>query len=199
MLPSRLACIASLWLCLVLAPTAHAQSDPSSAPADMPVLRERLSLREPMAPRVERSWYGWQTLVADLGSGTVVLGLLLSDSEATPVLVALTVWGLATPVLHVLHGNYAYAAVSLGARVAGVAASFLAAVFVFLASGWGNDPPSALLWVTPVAFVVGIAAIEAGYLAFEERKVVPGTARLRVAPLADRSTRTVGLAVLGEL
>jgi len=201
MTASRLAGVAWLWLCLMLAPTAHAQGDPGSAPADLPALRERLQLREPMAPRVERVWYGWQTLLADGATGAVLLGLLIGEEEADPIWVALAVWGLATPLIHVAHGNYAHAFASVGLRAGSVAVSFLVFVFTLFAA-WGSDDGSgimALTWVAIVSSVIGVAAIDAGILAYEERTVSPGSATLQLAPFVDRATRTLGLALVGQL
>lgn len=190
---SRLACVAWLWLYLILTPHAHAQQDARSAPADAPAVREPLQLREPMAPRVERVWYGWQTLIADGVAGPVLLGLLMSESDTAPIWITFATWGLAAPVLHFAHGNFAEGAASIALRAGGVGLTALVFVFSWLAgSGSGG-------WVAAVACVIGIAAIDAGALAYEERTVTRQNAALQLAPLADRATRTLGLMLVGTL
>lgn len=195
----RLFAIAWLGLCLVCA-TAHAQGDPRGAPADLPALRQRLQLREPLAPRLERTWYGWQTLLADAVTGSVLFGLLASDpDDADPVVAALVAWGLATPIVHAVHGNLLHGGASILLRAGAVGLSYLTFIFAFIASWNGSSAAYGFVWVAIAGSIIGVAAIDAAALAYTERRVAPSTSGLWIGPFADRATRTFGLTLRGAM
>ena len=74
------------------------------------------------AQTAEVSWYGWQTLLSDAASGSVMLtgATLLKDHDglSTAVVVSgLMGYELGAPVVHILHHQRGHAPASLGLRL----------------------------------------------------------------------------------
>ena len=194
MTASRLAWIAWLWLCLILAPTAHAQGDPGTAPADLPVLRERLQLHEPMARGASALYAG--DAIADAINGHAAARAMTSAERGRTGWGTLAVWAWTA-------GDSCRARNYDRPRERSERSNAVVMGFWCSSShggGWGaRESGAAVDGGTAVSSVIGIAAIDAGIMAYKKRTVTPGSAELQLAPFAERATRTLGLSLAGKL
>lgn len=158
-----------------------------------------------LAPREpERRWYGWQTLLVDAGSFSLLIagGYTNSGPESNTTGGVLTGFGslgylFGPAIVHAAHGHWGKAGGSFGIRagsvvllIAGVASCFDESLF------HGNSCDSnVLLWLGVIGFF-GAPVIDAAVLAHED--VTPGDeARLTLAPWFDPSRRTSGFTLRG--
>ncbi len=85
---------------------------------------------ESTSPRseTETSWYGWQTLIVDLGSHAAATGAVVAsggfgDKPTTAQYAIAFSWlgayVLGTPIVHAAHGHWDRAGISLSMRAAG--------------------------------------------------------------------------------
>ncbi len=124
-------------------------------------------------PKAERSWYGWQILLVDVGSlalaGGGFVGWIGTDSPG-PFIALLAcgslAYGVSSPVVHALHGNMTTSWVSLALHWG---TALLDTGFVFLA-GYALAP--AIVFIAPAILLIP-STIEAAALAYEMKLVTP--------------------------
>ncbi len=141
--------------------------------------------------RKRRSWYGWQTLVADGASFTFIVAASGSShqGDADSVLATVGVLGyfFGAPSVHWAHENVGKGFASLGIRGGSTTLFVLGAVSCF--DGWaggGGNGDCTIMWL---GFLGMIAAIPIDAAAFAYEDVVPEEAslgplrRLRLSPV----------------
>jgi hypothetical protein len=124
-------------------------------------------------PEPTRTWYGWQTLLADGAS----LGLILvSASGHGESLQGFTVAGVlgyffAPPIVHWAHGNASNGFASLGIRAGGALLVVVGAVGAY-GGGHGSSGggPGVALAVAGVVCMIAAIPIDAAALAYDEPK-----------------------------
>ncbi len=116
--------------------------------------------------KVERRWYGWQTLIADGLSVVTVFGLV-----ALP---------FATPIIHAAHGHEGKAWGSLGMRAGSVAAGGVVAT-VLENDCSPNRESDCRLWAALWGYLVGAVGlvtsvvVDAALIAYEDEPPPPTT------------------------
>jgi hypothetical protein len=97
--------------------------------------------RRPEQPEYEKVWYGYQTLIADAASATLFAGGLFSKSGGA-TLGGYLGFVLATPIVHMVHGNIGPGFGSIGLRllmpVIGIGVGAIAGVIIGGTSGSGS-------------------------------------------------------------
>jgi len=173
--------VASLVLALAVAVPAQAQQDEEIPPT--------------------RTWYGWQTLIADsLSISTIVVGASFDDGGGALVGVGIVSLLVTPAIIHAAHRNWLLMGVSLGLRVGG-SALLLAGIIQSLSNiDWGSDeenPPSddgssGTVLVILGTFALISAPILDAVLAIEERAPAQSSA-WTVRPWASARDRSAGM------
>lgn len=94
-------------------------------------------------PKLTERWYGWQTLIADAAAvGLVVAGL----ERRRPAVFAsgITLYGLAAPTIHWLHGQPRQGNISAAIRIGGVVLFTVSAMTGAAKNGTINNPSTYL-------------------------------------------------------
>lgn len=103
--------------CRCLPSPSSYSAPPTVTPATLPLVAPTARPRNP--PTVVR-WYGWQTLLFDIGASA--LGFVAVGTDSVGVAIASgAVSLLGPPIVHMAHGNYSNAGVSFGLRGGNVA------------------------------------------------------------------------------
>lgn len=150
---------------------------------------------EAASPKPERTWYGWQTIIADV-SGLALIAL--SSDDAAPGVAGLAILTLGSPIIHAAHLNTKSALISLGIRFASVGLLVLGALFVTdnLFDG-GQDDSSAAVGVVSIILGItgGLAAVvvDASLLAYTEYPRKARESQVNLAPLVDPVRGSYGL------
>jgi hypothetical protein len=105
-----LTCAAILLLSLSSANAASADDDDADPPAPA-------AASTPASSAPETRWYGWQTILVDIGS--VGLGVAVGRAAGTGagLAVGLTGYAIGAPIVHLAHGEGGDAGVSVGLRL----------------------------------------------------------------------------------
>ena len=156
--------------------------------------KERLPPAEE-APQTERIWYGWQTLVCDFVAISVVV---IGSDEVAPVVVGLSLFGVASPIVHVVHQNYENGFISFGIRGASIGLFFLGG-YLIAGSIFDGGARSVPIGVTSIILSLtgALAAVltDATLLAFETKPRKPSEPSASLVPLVDPKRATYGLQV----
>jgi hypothetical protein len=105
-----LACAAILLLSLSSANAASADEDDAGQPAPAAASTPASSVRE-------TRWYGWQTMLVDIGSVGLGVAAGRAAGTGTGFAVALTGYAVGAPIVHLAHGEGGDAGVSVGLRL----------------------------------------------------------------------------------
>ena len=177
------------------APAPAPQPAPAPAPAPVPA-----PARAPEGPRYEKVWYGYQTLIADgLSLALLTGGVVAKASE--PIVAGYVGFVLASPIVHMAHGNVGPGFGSIGTRLfvpwigAGIGA--ITGLIVGGTSGsgavadFGSRANGALngAVIGTVIGVVGCIAIDAAGLAYTKERV--DDANVSLAPRPPQPTFTL--------
>lgn len=140
------------------------------------------------APTTESRWYGWQTLIADGASLTLLTAAGFARSGPTAG-VAVAGYVLAAPIVHFAHGNVGRGFGSFGIRVGSPIVCTL--IGAAAGSGKGNSDilDTGALGGAVIGFFVGMGAaiaIDASLLAREQVPVERAGA-LRITPIVAPS------------
>jgi hypothetical protein len=119
-----------------------------------------------------RDWYGWQTLIADVGSFGVATATVYGGGRTLTVAVGL--YFLGAPIVHFAHGNLVGFG-SIGLRLAGAVAAGLSV----LSMGWGGSSSDGIVVLAASAILVP-PIIDASVLAYGEEK--PRDAKTSLLP-----------------
>jgi hypothetical protein len=153
---------------------------------------------EPLAQpaRIERDWYGYQTLIVD-ALALSVLGVVVASEDWDGLFPAYAAYVLATPIVHLANWRPEAALASAGLRLL---SPFLALGIVAMTTtgvdGGGSSPsPAYSLTLLSIGFAVPVA-VDAAALAWKREPRPDALAlRVRVNPRAAAAMVTVG----GEL
>jgi hypothetical protein len=156
--------------------------------------------KDATAPVMEHRWYGWQTLLADGTSASVVAAGGAGNSTAV-VLAGAASYVLAAPIVHGAHGKGWQAVLSLGLRVGLPVAGFqIGAASASCPNGeffCGLEEGA----IGGLVGVLGASVIDAALLAYEEVPVtVPPPARaaaFRWTPTIALDQKRVGVGLQG--
>lgn len=161
---------------------AYAEEDEGAEPAE-----PAADARAPGPGSTRTRWYGWQTLIVDLGGMMAYSAWFTAAGEGDARTNANNVMGpiwygayaLGAPIVHAAHGHWGRAAGSLAMRTAGVAAVALVGMGIgSLASGGDSDGAAAGLAVGVLAGVVTPIVIDAAVLSREKVRVQSGEAKV---------------------
>jgi hypothetical protein len=180
---------------LVLPPGGKTKVEPRCGDrAGAPLVIECASCAEPAAteePEMRRIWYGWQTLIADLGTMSLFLAAA-NDSRRPPAELYLAAATAGAPIIHFAHRNGKRGAISLAIR-AGALAGLAALAAPDDSRGWRDDDLMAMTAAYLLLVHVPMTAIDAAVLG---RKYVPvekpaafQPKLVGVSPLITRSER----------
>jgi hypothetical protein len=139
--------------------------------AGAPLVIECASCAEPPAaeaPEMRRIWYGWQTLIADLGTMSLFL-VAANDSKRPPAELYLAAATAGAPIIHFAHRNGKRGAISLAIR-AGSLAALAALAAPNDSRGWRDDDLMAMTAAYLLLVHLPMTAIDAAVLG---RKYVP--------------------------
>jgi hypothetical protein len=173
---------------LALAAPAAAQSPP--APADTP-------------RRLERRWYGWQTLATDGAAITLLAGTALLTDGAPPGPLPTTGYVLGTlsyafggPIVHFAHGNPGWGFASFGLRVPAPVITSLGAMGVYC--GLQPGEYCGLIGVPFAgAAILAAIAIDAAVFAYDDVPVESvGDTPFRILPIASVTRRGASLGLV---
>jgi len=161
------------------AQTAQPAQPGAPPPGQVVVVQPPAQPTQPKKPRpVEKEWYGWQTLIADAASVALYVGGREAKTESIYD-VGIGTYLLATPVIHIVHGNVGPAFGSLGMRliIPPVAGGF-GFVLGLIIAGNRNADFGDVVGGGVVGFYAGLLtgigaaiAIDAAFLAWE--KITP--------------------------
>jgi hypothetical protein len=155
--------------------------------------------------RPRRSWYGWQTLIADGISTTVFFTALSEDDRGGQDTAEALAWAgilgyeIAPAIVHFAHRNPGRGFASMGIRLGmPLAGAFLGGA---AASGChGTDCKAAAAGVGFLLGMGGAIAIDAALLAFDYRESTARSARRTIlAPLLSLSPQHAFVGLQGEL
>lgn len=171
---------------LVVAPPATAPAATAPPPAK-PAEPPPAAPTAPPPPQYEKVWYGYQTLIADAVSfGLLVGGIASRTSEVTTT--GYLAFLLATPTVHMVHGNVGPGFGSIGLRLLvpliGMGVGALTGLIVGSNQGngsldsFGRGATGAATGAVVGGLIGGGAcvAIDAGGLAYTKERVDGGTA-----------------------
>jgi len=156
------------------------------------------SAQEPSPPppaKPSRTWYGWQTLSADGAAFSLGIAAAASfgrDKPAEPAAalaaLGLLSWGLASPIIHCVHGNFGNGFGSLVIRAFGGFAALVPAFFFTLV------PDSGFLFATAAILLVP-TTLDAAVLAYDRPPVAPPKQGAQLMPTVTptRNGATLGL------
>ena len=153
-----------------------APTTPAPPPAPPPPYRAPV--------RYEKVWYGWQTLVADALSIAVIAAGGAAD-ESQVVGGGIGAFLLATPIIHMAHGNVGQGFGSIGIRLLLPLTAFGIGALAGLIGTAGDSVSDTGEDVLRGAFygllvgVAGCAIIDAAAFAYTKEKVEPAALRLR--------------------
>lgn len=157
-------------------------------------MKDRLPDESLQAPAPKRTWYGWETLIADV-TGTALIALSIdSEDSAGYALGGLAILTLASPIIHLGNSNARGAGISLAIRLGSVGLLLFGAVAIAASiddsfdggSSSGIWPPVGVISV--ILSLAGAAAavvIDASLLAFKEKPRKARDSAVDVAPLLD--------------
>jgi hypothetical protein len=195
---------------LVLPPGGKTKVEPRCGDrAGQPIVIECAGCGQPPAaeePQMRRIWYGWQTLLADLGTMTLFVAVA-RESERPPVELYLASAAASAPIIHFAHRNGRRGAISLAIRGGALAALALLAV-PDASRGSHDDTWLGLTAVYFFAVHVPMTAIDAAVLgrkyvpvaqpaAFQPKLVGVSPLVMRSERVAARSPDTFGAALSG--
>ena len=180
---------------LVLPPGGKTKVEPRCGDrAGAPLVIECATCTEPPAadkPEERRIWYGWQTLLADVGTMTLFLAAA-KDSDRPPVELYLAAATAGAPIIHFAHRNGKRGAISLAIRAGALGALALMAA-PDDSRGWQDEDLLAMTAVYFFAVHVPMTVVDAAVLG---RKYVPvekpaafQPKLVGVSPLITRSDR----------
>jgi hypothetical protein len=197
----------------MFATSAHAQrwnqSPPPPAAADDPAApagsqpwreaKERLPAPDyPGSEIRERTWYGWQTLIADaLGIGLIVFG-----DESDIIFVGIGVLGLGAPLVHFAHANVDGGLISLAIRAGSIGLLVLGGALVGNAifddrsssSETRNTFGAVLIVASIVGGLTGLI-VDAAVLGYETKTRKRDYSTTSVAPWFDPARGSYGVRV----
>jgi hypothetical protein len=168
---------------------------PPPAPAPAPGTANAITEPPKPAPKLEREWYGWQTLIADGAAVSIYFGGVLADASGLRT-AGFLAYLFAAPIVHFTHANIGKGFGSFGMRIGlllgGAGIGALTGVIVgspspTRGSGQASDFPD----VNPVlagailgtaAGVAGAIAIDAFSLAYEKVTAKPAPTAIRATP-----------------
>jgi len=134
------------------------------------------------APTVTRTWYGWQTLVADGGTlaATFVLAATAPSDAALAPLTFIAGYTLAAPIVHFAHGNALRGLASIGVRLVTPSLATLAghAIDGEQVKGYWNDGASIGL----LGGMFAASVVDATFLAWDESVIVPAKRSATIEP-----------------
>jgi hypothetical protein len=183
---------------LVLPPGGQTKVEPRCGDRDgQPLVIECESCGKPPAeeePEMRRIWYGWQTLLADLGTMTLFVAAA-RESERPPVELYLAGAAAGAPIIHFAHRNGKRGAISLAIRGGALGALALLAA-PDDSRGWNDDTWVAVTAVYFLAVHIPMTAIDAAVLARRYIPVAQPAAikpkLVGVSPLVMRTERVAG-------
>lgn len=126
--------------------------------------------------KVEKVWYGWQTLAADAVSGTFLVAGVASKTSALTT-IGIVGYGLGAPTVHWVHGNIGPGFGSLGMRILLPPIGFVIGLIAGAIAGAGKpnnslDEVGSALWTGAIVGTVGgmliPVAIDAAALGYEK-------------------------------
>lgn len=171
-------------------PSVEAPNAPSASPPTSGGPQNEAAPLAAAAP--ERTWYGYQTLVAD-ATTVVVLPLLgVATRSGAVAVTGVAGFTFATPIIHMAHGNYGYGALSFTLR-AGLLVGTAAAV---IGSYTCHNCSYALPWALLGTAMIGVPALDAAVFAYETE--VPKKAPKRSARAFEPTNLTPSVSTDGR-
>jgi hypothetical protein len=135
------------------------------------------------APKYEKTWYGWQTLIADGAAIAMYEGGRASTTAPLKTAGIMTFF-LGTPILHMIHGNVGAGFGSAGLRFALPGLGALVGLFAGIASSNASsadarfDDAADAVAVGVLVGAIGCALIDAGAVAYAKERVDTASVRL---------------------
>ncbi|MBX3208538.1 MAG: hypothetical protein KF764_26130 [Labilithrix sp.] len=163
---------------IVVAPPAPVPTQTQAAPAAPPPP----VAPKPEQPQYEKVWYGYQTLIADAASFSLLVGGIAARSGGVTTAGYLG-FLLATPIVHMAHGNIGPGFGSIGLRLLvpliGLGVGAIAGVIIGSSQGsgafdrFGNGANGAVTGAVIGGLIAagGCVAIDAGGLAYTKERV----------------------------